>query len=295
MSVSGAVQRGAWAFGGRALARWIAICIGIVGGFILGLAAMNSFFVATSLREVIGAILGMAPLLPLTVLGIFRPRPAAYGMFASALVFILCEDLPPLPAGVSFAGAVVVLGIFVLPPCLVAGLLLYASRAVGTGGTRTGRAEAEHVGASAMAPRSLGQVMSSVLAGRDDPHRLAQARWAAIVLGVLLGAYGAPWGWHWVVVSARQGDWWSAVGIGATALTLLPLSILAVLKPRAAAYGVLASLAVVLAYDVFLSMAPPFTANETATRVIFSCFEAFPFALIATLLLYASTGRSQKT
>jgi drug/metabolite transporter (DMT)-like permease len=107
----------------RSWARWAAIIFGILAGIVSLAAGGQSFFVAREGREVIGAVLGMMMLLPLTMIGIFKPRPAAYGMFGSAFVFLAAFIiLAPQSDRTTFVGTAEVLLTLVAPGCVVAGL-----------------------------------------------------------------------------------------------------------------------------------------------------------------------------
>jgi hypothetical protein len=258
------------------LVRWAAIIIGTLAGIASLRDGTWSFFVANSFTGVICGVLGMMPLLPLTMLGIFRPRQAAYGMFISATIFLACTFSPAdFERAIPLSDALVLLR-FAGVPCLVAGLLLYAARD-NTESSRTAEKDSGDADEAQNTPP-----LSAVR------ERRKQAHWAAVLFGLIGGALAWPWGRHWVILMAKRGDWPSAVGMAAVALTLLPLSIFALFKPRSAAYGVLANLVVMWAYLIFLSSGPPFTIVETFSRILFSVCVSAPFVAIAALLFYAS-------
>jgi len=79
--------------------------------------------------------------------------------------------------------------------------------------------------------------------------------------------------------------------MAAVSLALLPLSILAVFKPRIAAYGAVANLVVAWVYLIFLSQPAPFT----LTQIIVSLYVSGPLMVVAALLFYASSHRSRQT
>lgn len=82
-------------------------------------------------------------------------------------------------------------------------------------------------------------------------------------------------------------DWLGVAGIIASALTLFPLSILAIFKPRPAARALGVSLAVAVVYPLVLSS----SGLELAitSRFVYPLFY-FPFALVVGLVFYAVSG-----
>jgi len=74
------------------------------------------------------------------------------------------------------------------------------------------------------------------------------------------------------------------VGAAASLLTLLPLTILGIWKPRLAAYLLGASFVIALAYP----MLGPQSAGDVLGYLLFASVPALPIALVAGLLLYAS-------
>jgi len=271
----------------KSFARWAAIIFGTLAGIVSVAAGGRSLLAARQWREVIGALLGMMMLLPLTMVGIFKPRGAAYGMFASAFIYLAAFVFFAPQSdyrGTTFLGNAKVLLTLVAPGCVVAGLLLYSSGM----GTRSSTATNQNSAVAAVTEKTTD------FGALNERRRLAH--WAAVLFGLISGALEWPWGRHSVLMAAGRGDWMSATGMAAASLTLLPLSILAVFKPRIAAYGVVANLVLVWAYLIFLSLAPPFTRTETVARILFSLYVSAPFVAVAALLFYASghRGRSKE-
>jgi len=288
--------------GSRVLAHWAAVILGVVMGLVLLGIGLPALFVITSHGTAIGilaVVAGTLPLLPLSVLGIFKPRGAACGVITTCAVCVVSLLLASVFsfgwAGYS-ASAVRRLVLLFLPPVGVAGLLWDASSG-GAAGPRSARASREPTDASAKHPSTFAakrwltaELVSPLRAG----SRAALARWAAVVLGILAGGRTFRLGLILLSKSIHVGGWLGAAGSGATFVALLPLSILAIFRPRAAAYGALLSLAVVLAYPAILFHPPQYGIGEMLGGMLLYLLPSVPLALVTALLLYASVRRQPK-
>lgn len=121
-----------------------------------------------------------------------------------------------------------------------------------------------------------------------------QARWAAVVLGVLAGAWYGSQNLFALTKNVGAGYWgyWVAgLGHAAPAITLLPLSILAIFKPRAAAYVALVALAVALVFPLVGSHWTPTEFDVMPDNLLLDVIRDLPLAAVAALLFYASAGK----
>ena len=115
------------------------------------------------------------------------------------------------------------------------------------------------------------------------------AHWAAVALGMILGIYlfgaGIP------AMFSIVGDHVlrDVISCAITCFTLLPISVLAIFKPRLAAYGVLVWWIGVLTSGLVSSIQRPSVGDLSASDYVsFSVFWVILPSMIAGLLLYAS-------
>jgi hypothetical protein len=81
------------------------------------------------------------------------------------------------------------------------------------------------------------------------------------------------------------------LGYAAPALTLLPLSFLAIFKPRVAAYVALITLAVALVFPLVGVHWNPAQFGVMLDNLFLDLVRDFPVAAVAALLFYASAGK----
>lgn len=283
----------------RNLAHWAAEVIGISVGVLLfgfGMRGLFSVGVNDTWLTVTAGISGTFTLLPLSVLGMFRPRLASYGVMGSWLVFLMSffGSVHPGQMEFSASGVVWLLLCFFMLPSAIAGLLFYASgRDATLGASATAGDEFAGAGGQGRAPSTFRRWLTSLGNAVAAGGRRSQARWGAVILGLVAGAWHFPVGVSSVVRSIRMDDWLGVVGITATALTLLPLSILAIFKPRPAAYGALLNLALALAYPLVLFHPAQYGVSEVFGGVFWYSLLDFPLALVAGLLLYACSAQDR--
>jgi len=259
----------------RAVAHWAGVTIGVVGGLWLfwrfGVRALFTASGSESWLQIVTGVV-MFSTLPLSILGIFKPRAAAWGISASLVILVLGLAILTVlsPQKWEFG---YVLRNFVLVPGLVAALLFYGSRRDTTA-----------------ASDGVSNELKTYLDRLGLVGKRKQAQWAAVIIGLVAGAWRFPSSMFPLQVSLRNGDWLGVAGITATTLTLLPLSILAIFKPRLAAFTLLLSLAVAIAYP--LVVFPPFRFGwtQTLSGMFFALLLGFPLALMAGLLFYATSG-----
>ena len=120
----------------RILARWSAVAMGTIVGAFYCMAAIRIFFVGgvqtwPGFLAWAAAVLALAFILPLSVLGAFKPRMAAFGVLTAAAVVLVCFVLACVEQRIEHHLSPLVFVDLVLaptmPPCLVGGLVLYAS------------------------------------------------------------------------------------------------------------------------------------------------------------------------
>ncbi len=275
----------------RGAAHWVAVAAGLVLGVVLFESGLRGLFVLNSndtLLDIIALLAGTLTLLPLSILAIFRPRTAAYGVLAALALFLV--GIFRLPSGVAENRKVNLLGLglVILVPSALAGLLLWAvaddgKMASGAGGDR-GHLDLseERLGSS-----SMGVWRRKLVGSLTAIDRRKQARWAAVTLGTFAGAWQFRLGLSSVARSIRAGDWVGVFGIGSTVATLLPLSIFAIFKPRLAAYGAVLSLIAALAYPIIVFEPRQYRIGDVLVG-LFSCLlPDLPLAAVAALLIYA--------
>lgn len=281
----------------RTVARWAALTIGAVGGLLLfglGLQALFTVGNDDTWLTILAASVAYLTLLPLSVLGIFRPRAAAMGITVSLLVSLLDFTVSiQSPEKADLVGLGLFFLYFVAPQGSVATLLFYSYRRDSTesGGDAGGHSSNAIRGGKGIA--ILGHRLKPYLDMVAVGGRRRQAQWAAIVLGLIAGAWQLPWAVFSLARSIRSEDWLGVVGITATALTLFPLSILAIFKPRPAAYALVVSLVAAAAYPLARLHPLRFGSAEILSGMLFYALFYFPLALAAGLLLYAASGRDK--
>jgi hypothetical protein len=280
--------------GFRMLAHRAAVIIGIVSGFLLfrlGLQALFSVNRNDTWLTILTAVVTFYPLLPLSVLGIFKQRAAARGLTISLLFSLLgitVLSLQPLHKIEWSVSAFAPLFLyFIAPAGSVAALLFYSSghtsNAVKSGDTHLEPARMR--GGISLLGHSFKLSLSTVAVGR----RRKEAQWAAIVLGLIAGASYVPWTVFSLMRSIRIMDWLGVAFITATGLTLFPLSVLAIFKPRPAARALVVSLAVTVVYSLVVSPSGPgLAATSRFPYLLFS----LPQVLVVGLLFYAISGRN---
>jgi len=120
----------------RVLARCCAVAMGTVIGVFYCMAAIRIFFVRGAqtwpgFLAWVAAVLALAFILPLSVLGAFKPRMAAFGVLTAAAAVLVCFVLACVEQRIEHhLSPLVFVGLVLaptMPPCLVGGLLLYAS------------------------------------------------------------------------------------------------------------------------------------------------------------------------
>ncbi len=289
MQVEGALSRS------RAIAHRAGVVLGIIIGVFYFQLGMRAFFVASA-KNWVELVLSSATVLallsfgPLSILGIFKPRPAAYGI-AGVLALFVGVSVFGLAYGWvkvywSLRGVVQTFLLGVLPPCTVAGLFFYASE--------KGRiAPPRDAAAQNPSMQSLHKlaIVRGALRGMEvfaSSGKRRHAQWAAVVLGILAGAWSFRWGLPMLIKFVHAGYWAVALGIAATALTLLPVSLLAIFRPRPAAYVALVSVVAALVYPVFGFPDTGFGVGETLGSLLSFVILDLPLAAVAALLFYAS-------
>lgn len=120
----------------KGLARTLGVIIGTAIGALLAMYAPAALFMlnAPGLFSFVAGLVGVAALvsvLPLTLIGIRWPRPAAYGLLACALVELALLFFPKTPAGTTPSDVARAILLLVVPSALVAYLFIYSSSAEG--------------------------------------------------------------------------------------------------------------------------------------------------------------------
>ena len=241
------------------LLRWIAVTVGVVLGVWLLRPAMVFVFtsVPQSWWDVIagGALFfAMLSVAPASVAGLFWPRVAGVALLVASLIIDAALFILPLALGMhQFPGLSYV----------VVGLLLPSAALVwlrsGAGGAKA-------------SPGSLRPA----------------ARWTAVLLAGVLGAAELRGGIGWVHWALTRHQWFVAAGGCVVTLSLLPIAVLGVVRPRAAAYGAIAMSAASFAYFAVLSAGPWHGVTDAISRAGFTFGAAVPFAALAALLWYST-------
>lgn len=121
-------------------------------------------------------------------------------------------------------------------------------------------------------------------------------RWSGVLLGITLGAARFLVALRYSFLITRATGWLEIIGGLSVTLTLLPLSIVGIFKPRLAAYSLVGCLAIAV---LTLFGSGGFRLFASAGLVGFLRFVlavALPYSAIAGLLLYASvTMRPSRT
>lgn len=289
----------------RRLAHWAGVILGILVGVAYFQYGIQAFFVGGSADWPsfilwLASVIALLSLLPISVLGIFRPRLAAYSIVVSWAVLGISDGVVwPLYSGqrwgfsLSTLTRLLLLG--VVPCFAVMGLLFYGSTSeTGPSGRSDRRQNLSRTSLNGIRFQSLLRRLAQLHDAGDEFSRRGLARATAVIFGLLVGGLGFRWGLYFVLRAARADDWLSAIGLSAVSLALLPLSALGFFMPRRAAYGILVSLSAVLAWLLFLSLSPPFTMAEAFSKILLALCVSFPFVTVAALLLFASANRRQR-
>lgn len=268
----------------RALAHGTGVVLALILGCVYFGGGLKFLFVGGA-KDGLGVVmwllgsLAALSLLPLAILSIFRPRLAARGILTSYVILLAAGTAEAVRmksrlylSGSNIAGALV---FSLLPPCLIAMLLLYPF------GSRD---------AAAAPPwRWFGGLADRIVSAGRRQH----ARWAAVALGVLAGVWRFPLGVHLTSESLRLGYWLQSLGEMAMSLAFLPLSALAIFKPRLAAYAAAVSLASGLLCPLSLLRPPHLSLEGLMTTLLLNLLFGLPLVLLTGLLFYASSdGRS---
>lgn len=269
--------------GKRKIAYWVAILYGSsIAMVMFGLGFQGFFSIGASdtWLTMLGAFTGTLLLLPLTIWAVFKPRMAACVMLVNAL--LVCALLFIIPAlrreevTLSVIQLIQSLAIIFVTYFLVPILLFYATSK--TRGGDEGVPRLAH-----WRPRPIRW------SGRN---RQASALAMAVVLGLIAGSVGFHWGLFIFRVSLHQRDWWGAVGIFASSLALLPLSLTALLRPRWAAWAAFVSLAVTWAYAL---TGADFHGGVPIGGALLLILWTLPQAAVGCLLLFATQTRRAGT
>jgi hypothetical protein len=120
----------------HSLARWSGVLLGVIVGtmrFVTGLQGLFSLTRGIGWLELLGGLCATMTLLPLALLGIFRPRLAGYSLLASlavTLIVLLAWGGPHVFAIGGGFGFLTFTLFFFIPYVTVAGLLLYSGRSL---------------------------------------------------------------------------------------------------------------------------------------------------------------------
>lgn len=188
-------------FGFRMLAHKTAVIIGVVSGFLLFRLGLQDLFSVNKSDTWLTILTGSAvfyTLLPLSVLGIFKQRAAAWGIAVSLLFFLLgttvlfIQSLQNIESSVS--GLAQLFLYFIAPPGSVAVLLFcsscHNSNVLSSGGTESESGDPACIsGGISLLAHSFKLSLSSMAV--DGRRRKAQ--WAAIILGLIARAWSMPW------------------------------------------------------------------------------------------------------
>jgi hypothetical protein len=286
----------------KRIAEWVGVTGGIVLGAMYFFGGMSAFFVARvsdwlGVALLLVMVLACLALLPLSLLGIFKPRIAGYAIVVTFTAYMVDLALTGARDENIKVGMLRVLLFSLLssiPPFVIAGLFLYASsiwnpRSLATtdGGTTTLDLTSGQDLLRSKRKSSLRESWQLKARPSLANNRRRQAQWAAVIIGTVVGLWCFAWGIFAVSRSIRVHDWVGVVGIGATAVTLLPLSMLSIFKSRTAAYVALVSLVVALLYSVIVFL-PGSRVGEAFGGTLWSGLTNVPLMLVTALLFYAS-------
>jgi hypothetical protein len=215
------------------MARQIAVLIGIGVGFVQLGVGFQALFVLTNRDTWLDAVTVLAmtfSLLPLSILGLFRPRIAAYCLFFNVamvslrLAYMLTSD--------SFAFGDLSVIVHLVPQLIVGSLLLYS------------------------ADRAVEAVAIQNASGENSNSQRRIARLAAVGLGVIAGAVFFKLGSSWLLKLAHDGGWFDAILITVASFALLPFSVVGFWKPRIASYLLFTSVALAALGSIYTSGVP---------------------------------------
>ncbi len=121
-----------------------------------------------------------------------------------------------------------------------------------------------------------------------NPRTLAHR--AGAILGVTVGVVLFVLGFQALFTANVNDTWWTiTTGIAGT-LTLLPLSVVGISRPRGAAYGIIASFAVFSLGVVISGLQRPHDTEFSGSNLArFFVYFALPFCSVAALFYYASS------
>ena len=245
--------------------RQIAVLIGIVVGFVQLGVGFQSLFVLTNRDTWVDAVTVLAmtfALLPLSILGLFRPRIAAYCLFFN--VAMISVRLAYMLTSDSFAFGDLSVIVHLVPQLVVGSLLLYS------------------------ADRLAGAVAIQHVSGENFNSRRRIARLTAVGLGVIAGVVFFKLGSSGLLKLAHDGGWLDAILITVASFALLPFSVAGFWRPRIASYLLFSSVALAALGSIYTLGIPTSFPASLRLSLLLAPEILLPL-IVGGLLLYSSS------